>query len=349
MEKSSPCWIRPVEPAVCSPPATTSSNAIILQPMCVCLVRKSIRNLTQFVLPRWWLKDRMRKISAIRTPWKLTVSREPRCGLSSKIHRSELRGAARMQQKAWSRLWTLNIRKALVVAGGLDFLAPVICRCFSFSQPLTKWMTGSVVRRLSKTEVRFLLAVQHPVKVRFAAGCWRMIWLNPSSVCLLICFTTLALQPTFGCCQKTSDRNVKERFSWLTHPLSLTSCAKRWGIRRMKFLRKIVPLLRSCMRISKKMSTARFTTIPNLSTVSMLWCSHSREATLSQRNESKRCCPRDACPLFTMKLRSLSWKVRKNWPERNWKSWNPTRTISWITMQFCLRWAALFLMWSIIR
>ena len=43
-ERSSPYWIRRVEPAVCFPPATTLSNATIHLRMCACLVRKSIQN-----------------------------------------------------------------------------------------------------------------------------------------------------------------------------------------------------------------------------------------------------------------------------------------------------------------
>ena len=66
--RSSPYWIRHAARAVCSPPAIISSSVIILLPMCACSDRRSTRSLMPCALPRCSSRDRMPKISAIRTP-----------------------------------------------------------------------------------------------------------------------------------------------------------------------------------------------------------------------------------------------------------------------------------------
>lgn len=91
------------------------------------------------------------------------------------IRRLALHGAVRMPQKASRMPSTQNIRKALTVAGARVCPVPAICRCCSFSLPLTRWTITSVVLRSSKTAARSSPAERHPARVRFAVGCWKVI------------------------------------------------------------------------------------------------------------------------------------------------------------------------------
>lgn len=91
------------------------------------------------------------------------------------IRHSAPPGAARTLPKVSRMPSTQNIRKALAVAGAQACLVPAICRCCSFSLPLTRWTTTSVVLRSSKTAARSSPAERLPARVRFAAGCWKTI------------------------------------------------------------------------------------------------------------------------------------------------------------------------------
>ncbi|WP_207635697.1 hypothetical protein, partial [Ruminococcus albus] len=77
---------------------------------------------------------------------------------------------------------------------------------------------------------------------------------------------------------KNKREERKGKFSLLMQALSSTSSARRSAIRKTRSVPKTVPLSRSCMLTSQRMSFARSTRTPSSSIVSTRSCSRCREA-----------------------------------------------------------------------